>query len=213
MRAYKKFGGTSLPVGGPYGQVVKLRYAQEIELNPGVGGLNDYNVYRLNGMYDPDQTGVGAQPRGFDQYVATDGGAGLFHHYTVLGARCKAMLMNKDTSYPVLAGLAIRDTSSPVSSLLPFVEQSNNRLAMLSSAGSGGANKTLTINWSAKRWFGKTSVTTERDLTGNSGANPPEEAFIHLFVNGLSQDTSATTCLFIIDYIVLFRNKVVPGAS
>lgn len=43
------------------------------------GGFCSYYVFRANSLYDPDYTGVGAQPYGYDQYFAT----GMYTNYRV----------------------------------------------------------------------------------------------------------------------------------
>lgn len=46
----------------------KHRYAQTVTFTSGVAGImGSQNVWALTGMYDPDITGVGHQPYGFDQ--------------------------------------------------------------------------------------------------------------------------------------------------
>lgn len=62
----------------PFGQraIAKLKYVERINL---VGANNICALYyiRANSMFDPNETGVGHQPMGFDQYAT------LFHQYRV----------------------------------------------------------------------------------------------------------------------------------
>ncbi len=57
---------------------IKFKYQTSGTLNPGVAGVAAIQVMTANGLYDPDITGVGHQPRGFDQIMA------LYNHYTVV---------------------------------------------------------------------------------------------------------------------------------
>lgn len=50
----------------PAGTVCRLKYAANFVLTANLGVLNIHK-FRLNGLYDPDQTGTGHQPMGFDQ--------------------------------------------------------------------------------------------------------------------------------------------------
>lgn len=45
------------PVGMPAKKLVRLRYCDEIRLDPVAGGIATYN-FSANGMYDPDITAV-----------------------------------------------------------------------------------------------------------------------------------------------------------
>ena len=53
--------------GFPDQLVVKLKYTDQINLT-NIVGYGSY-VYRMNSLFDPDLTGSGHQPLGFDQYA------------------------------------------------------------------------------------------------------------------------------------------------
>lgn len=57
---------------------VKLVYRESVSFS-GSGTLED-NVYRGNSLFDPNLTGAGGQPMGFDQWSA------LYASYTVMGS-------------------------------------------------------------------------------------------------------------------------------
>lgn len=57
----------------------KLKYSTDIQLNATAASI-DVHVFSANGLYDPDVTSTGNQPRLFDQYMA------LYNHYTVVAA-------------------------------------------------------------------------------------------------------------------------------
>lgn len=68
-----------LPLGGfPLAQTVKLRYCEQIAIDVDqIAGVEHFR-YRANSMYDPNFTGIGHQPRGFDQWMA------VYDHYRVI---------------------------------------------------------------------------------------------------------------------------------
>lgn len=64
--------------------LVKFRYEDTdfpITLTT-LGGYYDFHVFSVNSVYDPDQTGVGVQPYGWDQYTPD-----LFDHYQVYASK------------------------------------------------------------------------------------------------------------------------------
>jgi hypothetical protein len=67
-----------------------LRYAEQMTFNPG-SATNSSNVFSANGCYDPNVTGTGHQPYGFDEYCAA-GAAGPYNRYTVLRSRMKVVV-------------------------------------------------------------------------------------------------------------------------
>lgn len=56
--------------------IVKLKYAEVVGFTISAGSTS-IQAYNLNSLFDPDRTGVGHQPYGFDQLAA------LFAHYRV----------------------------------------------------------------------------------------------------------------------------------
>lgn len=65
-------GGTKALTGFPERMTVTLPYVLAGRVNPGVVAYSD-QVFSLNSVFDPDTTGVGHQPRGFDQWSAVYG--------------------------------------------------------------------------------------------------------------------------------------------
>lgn len=206
---------TRIRPGVPSFMIAKLKYMSPVTITPGAIGLASSNIFSLNGCYDPDITGVGSQPRCFDQYCGSAYGNGLYKHYTVLGARVKVEFVNLDSTYNNRCYINVRDTSSPSTDYYDHEENSTGRKCTVAPLGSGGSIKSLTMNWSAKKWFGKTTVTTERDLTGNNGANPSEQAFLHVTVANPTSgaDSGNVSCLVQIEYLVKFHSPVLPDSS
>lgn len=60
---------------------VQLPYYQSTNLTGGGIADLEVNVFRLNSAFDPDFSGVGAQPLGFDQWAA------LYGDYRVVGSK------------------------------------------------------------------------------------------------------------------------------
>lgn len=57
------------------------------------GGYAAYYIFRGNSIYDPDQTGVGVQPYGFDQYVAD----GLYTNFRVTSSAISVYFRPEET--------------------------------------------------------------------------------------------------------------------
>jgi len=75
---------------------VKLKYVDFITMT-NVAGLGAY-TYRMNSLFDPDFTGTGHQPMGFDQW------SNFYSHYQVLASKIRVHVLPPDTN---LTGFAI----------------------------------------------------------------------------------------------------------
>lgn len=199
----------------PYRYLTKMTYQDDVTLNVGAAGTIASQVYSLNGLYDPDVTGVGHQPRGFDQLIGAAGGSGLYHHYTCVGAKVQARVMNPNGSSGVRVGMVIRDTPSVLTSPNDGLERSKDTNSIrLGPAGGSNVIGTLGMKWSAKNWFGKPNVTTERDLIGSNTANPLEQAYLHIFADDpVGVDIGPIYIEVKIQYLVLCSVPLTPAQS
>lgn len=191
-------------VGPPQSIIRKLRYQYNGTLTPAAAGAADVQVFRLNSLYDPDFTGAGNQPRYFDQYMA------LYDKYLVLGARIKVTAFNTSTSEQHRFGICVKTNSSQNGTGQGYIENEKlQRNALFDIEGSGKSVRTMTLNWSAKKWFSKPNVTTEYDLTGGDSSNPTTLAYLHVYAdNPWSATGGAIRYQIDIDFITQFKEPL-----
>lgn len=82
--------------------ITKVKYTDEFDLTLTSGSLNNY-AFNSNGLYDPDQTGTGHQPLGYDQLSA------MYSRYRVFKVSWKVVFGNVATN-----GAAVRCAVSHV---------------------------------------------------------------------------------------------------
>lgn len=186
--------------------VTNFRYASYISLNPS-GLATAVHVFSANGLYDPDITGVGHQPSGFDQVMA------LYDHYVVLKSTINFQIINLDTTYPITVGIASFDNSTPLADYRAYIESGRSTWQGLSpSAGSadkGNMKQTMLIS----DFMGRTNVESEDDLAGSASANPFDQAYWHVWADGHTVDTAACYGIAVIDYFAILREPVNAGLS
>lgn len=84
----------------------KLIYFSSITLGASTVANNSTHNFRANSLYDPDQTGTGHQPRGYDQLKA------LYQFSEVIGCKITAYFANIDAEKTPIVGVFISDTTS-----------------------------------------------------------------------------------------------------
>lgn len=198
--------GLRAPV--PYRLSTKLRYSTTLALNPGLGSVPAVHVLSANGLYDPDITGVGGQPRGFDQLMA------LYDHcvctYTTID--CLYMPADSETA-PMTVAVAARDFTTVGTSVADYTELSNSAWDTLSAIQ--GYKTRVKMNLNPNVYLGRTKPLSDPDLKNSSLSNPTEQVYWHVtatagFTGG---DPGTVAVLTVIEYTVVFIEPKDPGAS
>jgi len=145
-----------------------LRYFDMPAVSIAIGtGISTPYLFSCNGLYDPNVSGVGHQPMGFDNMMA------LYDHYTVVSSRLKVTLCNALTTadYPILLVAWIDDDGTATTSITTSVERPSSKL-VVQAPGVAGPTP-LFLSWSAREAFGPNPLSND-NLQGTSGANPTE---------------------------------------
>lgn len=152
-------------------------YAEFRNLDTNALGVIGTRFYSCNGMYDPDATGVGHQPYYFDQL------ASLYQHFTVLSSKMTISFAfkNNTVSTPLLCGVLINDDTvwTPGTDINAAIENTDSASTLLP------LDKTVTLvkYWNAKAAFGGNTMDND-NLQGSAAANPTEQQYFMLFVDG-----------------------------
>jgi len=208
--SWLKSTGTGLVRSSPLPKTFKLRtryVSTTISIDVGVGGIAETHVFSANGLYDPDITGVGHQPLGFDQFMD------MYDHYTVIGSRLKATLTNTDDTQNTRVYLSLKDKAATSSDLEQILENGLTRWISLGPNGTDSATRTITMNCNPSKFLGQ-KVMASTDCKGSSGTNPTEGVFYHLTVAPvLAQDPSSVRALVEIEYIAILTEPTQLSTS
>lgn len=185
----------------PLGKIFKMSLPyveQAIQLNPGIGGLAVSHFFSANGLYDPNVTGGGHQPLGFDQIMP------LYDHYTVIASKITVTAYNDDSTVKQVIGVRLADqNSAPYTDLANLMENGGGKYVWLNSKGGNGDMVTFSMGCSPKRFFGKSL--NDDTYKGGIGANPADQVFFHVWAAPYSSTDSAAINVNVrIDYIALF---------
>lgn len=184
-------------VGGfPKSIFTTLKYVYNGTLNPGVGGTCSVVVFRANGPYDPDASGVGNQPRGFDEWH------NVYHHHFVKRSYIKVQFHNGDATYEQNVGVNLRPTVSTETDPVNY-QEADGAYRMLGRVGSSHNDITLRRSFDTRRNLRLDY--TNANNRGSSSAVPAEEMFFHVWsANKWGSDSSNAYIEVTIYYQVLF---------
>jgi hypothetical protein len=157
---------------------VILRYSEEVSLHAASGVSVSY-VFRANDLYDPNYTGTGHQPLGFDQLCL------FYKRFVVIKSSCKMTPLWTTVSnlIPGYYGLAISDDGAKSSGFTigDLAEQ-----ALVTRPQIGGIT-TLNLNhharatFNTKKFFGIKGGTLDNDFYCSSAAVPARVGYYEAF--------------------------------
>jgi hypothetical protein len=170
--------------------------------NPGV------YIFSANGLFDPDITGTGHQPRGFDQLML------FYDHYVVQKTKITVRFFNASTATPAVAFITVRDSSVKSTNALDYVESSITKSTSLAVEGSSSANKTLEHLVDVGRFLGRNDTMSDSQLKGDAANNPVEGCFFHVgaYTPDLFTATTVQIQVVIEYHLTLIEPKIVAAS-
>ena len=185
---------------------VRMRYFFKFDLD--ISAIGQDFVFRANGCFDPEVTGVGGQPRGFDQYAT------LYDRYVVTSSKITINAFSPTNAQPFM--LSVRAHDSGVSSdanSADVVELPGNSFS-LAPAFDNTRKKVVTSVNVAKFYNRSGGVQDDDDLVAGFTVDPTTQ--IRYTVTAIPEGTSAGGDVRImgwIDYRVMLLEPKKVGAS
>jgi len=183
----------------PRMQKVTMRYFDnQLNLDP-AAGVPAVRVYRANDLFDPDQTGGGHQPNGFDQLMA------MYEQFCVVSAKITVRFAWFNSSIdpvtlkePCTVGICLDKDGTPrIGDLFNYQESlyTNSKLLV-----SNESQEVVVTNKFDMSFLGKytKNYNFDKDICGTDASSPGNIARFHVFVtpvNGANVDPLIATVL------------------
>jgi hypothetical protein len=163
-------------------------------------------VFSANGLFDPDITGTGHQPMGFDQLMLS------YNHYTVTRARLVVTFHNLAATTPNVS-VKVDGGSTPITVPDQLVEWGLLNRTSLERVAVAGSVKTLECKVVIGRFEGVDDPLDVIDLRGSVAANPAEQTYFHIQTWDPNSVTTSTIIDVQIDYVATFTEPRVLTES
>lgn len=208
LRKFKTQGKSMYPSIGavkPLGNVKKVnhRYCQGARtINPGLGSVAAAHYFSVNGLYDPDITGVGHQPVGFDQMSP------FFQKYTVIGATITVDFENINAGDThMIVGIAVQDDAVFNGDIERVIENGNMIYTTIGSSDGGDNHRRLTYNVNPNTFLGIKNPMSDDRVKGTDSSNPTEQVYFAVFAgpNRSAVDADVVRILVTIDYTCVWH--------
>ncbi len=184
----------------------KLKYSELITLS--YTGTNTYYQFRLNNLNDPNATGTGHQPNGYDQLST------LYTKTRVTGASYKITYSNASATYQaeVLTQLCSNMTTS--SSFADAIETQYAKRITLDPYGAESRTVTGTVDLAKLFGISRRELLIDDGYIAGIGGNPANQCALNIWVQNISTATAITVYARVdITYYVDFFEARIFGQS
>lgn len=173
--------------------VKTLRYSTNVSLGAAVGALSTW-MFRANDLFDPDYSGTGHQPAGFDQLMA------WYNHFCVVRSKILCTFRNIGTT-SAYGAIRVDASNSPLTVIDRLIEDGGLTMDILEAKGVTGSNKTLALDISIPKLQGvsRSAVTADPSLRGDSATSPVEITYFHIAVWDAA---GLATTSFVVDVVM-----------
>lgn len=179
---------------------IKLRYSDTATMTPSTTPSNYF--ISANSCFDPDRTGLGHQPLGFDQYML------MYDHYKVVGSKINVWAKAASTNVQgdrCIAAIYLDDDAAAITDIHNAIEQGETQWKNL-------APTSVKPTLLSKRFSLKKFLSNQKDsanVIGTAASNPAEEAFFNIVIAPLNPVDNPTDFRihFVIDYLVEFTER------
>jgi len=179
-----------------------LTYVDKISLDGGIGGTPSSWFFSCNSLYDPDRTGTGHQPRGFDQIMP------MFDHYVVIASKMVATVVSRsDTAVNgrAIVAVKLRDTAAASTNMVDLLENGNVDYIVSGTAQANNGVKTISTKVNPNKFLARSKPLSDPDLKGTIASNPAEECFFEICAGAIgTDDPIAVDILVTIQYTAVF---------
>lgn len=176
-----------------------VKYGDVYDINPSAG-VTGVQVFRANGLYDPDATATGHQPRGHDEYAA------MYNHFRVLRSRIVAKKVGDGTYVTHLAihSASQADGASALKDILEWPQTS-----WVGPVAYSGGNAAVCIqDFDSVRDLGK-AATYSASCQGVCSSSDPTEAWyfnLHVAPGNNAGDPGSQSITVSIEYDVVYED-------
>lgn len=192
----------------------KLRYTERLTLNPGAAGVIAEQIYRANSLYDPNYTGSGHQPMGFDQIMLQ------YTNFVVLGSTITVEYVgNQSTANSQqnsIVGINLtKSTSTLTGTWNGQIEQSTCQGHTNMGNQNFVGRSFVRGRMDTRKFFNTTDPSSSDDLIGSASADCTDAAYYQVWaqVEDAATDVGILTVLVTIEYDALFMEPKDVAAS
>lgn len=197
--------------GFPKTLQVKFPYAENVRLTPST--TQAFYLFRATDLFDPNSTGTGHQPLGFDQYML------FYNHFVVLKSHITVTVVSENEDPKIGAytfALRLGASTTTYSTISEFMEDPWSHWGYVQAAPYG--HHTLKMTYDAQDFYGldREGLLANPSFWGTVSASPTEAAYWQIALisqNPGTSDAVAAPVFVHIEYEVLLSEPKLLAQS
>jgi len=189
----------------------KLKYT-ELLIFTSTSGAVSANIYSQNSLFDPNVTGTGHQPLGFDQLSV------LYSAYKVYGSKitCRCYQIGTGTQAALTGSVSILSSASNTSSSVgsTVAERDSGVTRTVGTAGSSPNVISSSTRTGIARGETPSRVRYDPNYSSGIGASPAIQTYWHVYYNTADQATTSVCNMNVdLEYDCEFTARIQPAQS
>ncbi len=177
--------------------LVNMNYVDIQTISETVAGSGAFYTYRISDLFDPNFTGVGTQPVGFDQLST------LYTRFRVLSVAVTVEANNNATTTTLSAVFPSSQSTLPASPFSwPLQPMARSALLNLPAGGNNTCRFHFKLDPAKVLGLTKNQYMSDMDYTCTPTASPVRSVFIHLTCSGRGGVLTSTVSLIRMQYLV-----------
>jgi hypothetical protein len=155
-------------------------------------------VFSANGLFDPNITGGGHQPMGYDQMML------FYEHYIVHSCKCTVVSVTSAVG-PIFVSLSRNAGATPTTVITDLVENGNIEYQALPVGAVQTIFDKMVMVLDVAKFGGVDDILDNPEYRGAIGTNPAEQSYFHLSVwNPYSAATLSATFSVLLEFDASF---------
>jgi hypothetical protein len=181
-----------------------MKYCDQFLVTIAAGTVSD-QIYRANSLFDPDRTGVGHQPRGFDQLTP------LYNRYRVDALRWDVRFMDAPSGYNCCV---IPVNGAQTYTTITDVGESS-LVSPIKTQGTGATGINFTGRIPLYQLQGRSEVAYHTDdaTAAQTTTSPIETIDFHVVIQNFNLAAVPINYVVTLVYESIFFDQIIPGQS
>lgn len=186
----------------PPNRVAKLAYNEQVSVTEATVGVGATYTFSLNSLFDPNSSGTGSQPVGFDQIMA------MYTQFRVLACKVKVVYSNAGGVNNLVGLFGSYQPAFPNNPAAWPCQPYGTTAALENSAGR--STRTLIKRFDIPTVLGlkRAQYLDDMDFVGTASGNPTRQAYVIIWVRSMGSTAGAAFLNVSMEFDVQFSQPI-----